>query len=266
MAYRRRMLVAATAGLTLSSSLTLGPSGVLAQGQAPAVPMVSGQASPAETPTARMPTAQPPFGATAPVPSPSTQDAATQPPPGQVPPQPAAATVRVRGTIDSVGTREIRIVTRSDDKVTLRLADNAPVTWIEPIKVAAIKPGAFIVTAAVTQPDGSLKALEIQVFPESMRGVGEGHRGWDLGPGSTMTNGTVGDLKVAKGRWLTLTYKGGEQKVFVPEKAPVITYEPATTAALKKGAHVIVTAQRNPDETLTATRIGVGRNGLVPPM
>ena len=158
------------------------------------------------------------------------------------------------------------MTTRAGDKVTLKLTDNVAVTWIEPITVKAIKPGAFIGTAAVTQPDGTLKALEIQVFPEAMRGVGEGHRPWDLGPGSTMTNGTVGDLKVAKGRTLTLTYKGGEQTVFVPANAPVITYAPASLAAVRKGDHVIVFASHNPDDTLTATRIGVGKNGLVPPM
>jgi hypothetical protein len=179
----------------------------------------------------------------------------------QAPPQ-----TRVRGTIDTIDAHEVRVLTRGGDKVTLKLPDDVTVTIIAPIAVDAIKPGSFIGTAAVTQPDGTLKALEIQVFPESMRGVGEGHRPWDLGAGSTMTNGTVGDLKVADGRLLTLTYKGGEQKVFVPQNAPVITYEPGSKAALQQGAHVIVTATHNADETLTATRIGVGKDGLVPPM
>jgi hypothetical protein len=179
---------------------------------------------------------------------------------------PAPAPTRVRGVISKIDAHEVQVTTRGGDAVTLKLADNVGVRWIEPIKVSAIKPGSFIGTAAVTQPDGTLKALEIQVFPESMRGVGEGHRPWDLGAGSTMTNGTVGDLKVSKGRMLTLTYKGGEQKVFVPEGAPVITYAPTTKADLKPGAHVIVTAIHNSDETLTATRIGVGKDGLVPPM
>jgi hypothetical protein len=178
----------------------------------------------------------------------------------------APAPSRVRGAIDMIDAHEVRVVTRGGDKVTLKLADDVVVTIIAPIAIDAIKPGSFIGTAAVTQSDGTLKALEIQVFPESMRGVGEGHRPWDLGPGSTMTNGTVGDLKVSDGRLLTLTYKGGEQKVFVPENAPVITYEPGSKAALQKGAHVIVTATHNTDETLTATRIGVGKDGLVPPM
>jgi hypothetical protein len=179
---------------------------------------------------------------------------------------PAPAPTRVRGTLDKVDAQEIVVTTRSGDKVTLKLADNATVRWIEPIKISAIKPGSFIGTAAVTQPDGTLKALEIQVFPESMRGVGEGHRPWDLGANSSMTNGTVGDLKVSKGRMLTLTYKGGEQKVFVPEKAPIITYASATKAALTKGAHVIVTASQGADGTMTAIGVGVGKNGLTPPM
>jgi hypothetical protein len=179
---------------------------------------------------------------------------------------PAPVQIRVRGVIDSVDASALHVTTRAGEKVTLKLADDAGVTLILPIAVNAIKPGSFIGTAAVSQPDGSLKALEIQVFPESMRGVGEGHRPWDLGANSSMTNGTVGDLKVSKGRTLTMTYKGGEEKVFVPEGAPVITYAPTTKADLKPGAHVIVTAIHNSDETLTATRIGVGKDGLVPPM
>lgn len=177
-----------------------------------------------------------------------------------------APQLRVRGTIDTIDAGAMQLVTRTGERVSLKLADNVGVVMIAPIAIDAIKPGSFIGTAAVTQPDGTLKALEIQVFPESMRGAGEGHRPWDLGSGSTMTNGTVGDLKVSNGRLLTLTYKGGEQKVFVPEKAPIITYEPATKASLVKGANVIVTASRNADDTLTATRVGVGKDGLVPPM
>ncbi len=179
---------------------------------------------------------------------------------------PATTAERVRGVVDAIDAHEMKVTTRSGEKVTMKLASDAGAVFIAPIKIDAIRPGSFIGTAAVTQQDGTLKALEIQVFPEAMRGVGEGHRPWDLGAGSTMTNGTVGDLKVANGRYLTLTYKGGEQKVFVPEKAPIITYEKASMADVKKGDHVIVTAMQNPDQTLTAKRIGVGKDGLVPPM
>ena len=178
----------------------------------------------------------------------------------------APAQTRVRGTVDAVDAHELNVVTRSGEHVTLKMTDDTGVTIITPIAIDAIKPGSFIGTAAVRQPDGPLKALEVQVFPEAMRGVGEGHRPWDLEPGSTMTNGTVGDLKVSNGRLLTLTYKGGEQKVFVPENAPIITYEKGSMAGVKKGVHVIVTATPNADKSLTATRIGVGKDGSVPPM
>ena len=173
---------------------------------------------------------------------------------------------RIRGVIDAIDAHAMRVVSAGDDKVTLQLTDATTVTIIAPISVEAIKPGSFIGTAAVTQADGTMKALEIQVFPESMRGAGEGHRPYDLGPDSSMTNGTVGNLKVADGRTLTLTYKGGAQTIYVPENAPVITYEKASRSDLTAGAHVIVTVVRNPDDSLTATRIGVGKDGLVPPM
>ena len=176
------------------------------------------------------------------------------------------AQTRIRGVIDGIDATELRVVNSGGNKVTLKMTDATAVTVIAPIDIDAVKPGSFIGTAAVTQPDGTLKALEIQVFPEAMRGVGEGHRPWDLGSDSTMTNGTVGDLKVANGRTLTLVYKGGEKIVHVPEHAPTITYEKGSRSELTPGAHVIVTATGNPGETLTAIRIGVGKDGLVPPM
>jgi hypothetical protein len=179
---------------------------------------------------------------------------------------PAPAPTRVRGVVDAIDAQQLHMTTRAGQKIVLKLADGAPVRIILPIAIDAIRPGSFIGTAAVSQPDGTLKALEIQVFPEAMRGVGEGHRPWDLGADSSMTNGTVGDLTVANGRYLTLAYKGGEQKVFVPENAPIITYEKGSLADVKPGLHVIVTATHGADETLTATQIGVGKDGLVPPM
>ena len=143
--------------------------------------------------------------------------------------------------------------------------DAAPVRVRGTIE-ADIKPRSYIGTAAMPQADGSLVAYEIQIFPESMRGVGEGHHPWDLQPQSTMTNGTVGDVVVTQGRTLTLRYKDGEKQVVVSEKAPIITYAPATAAMLTQGAHVIITATRQPDGSLVAQRIGVGKDGLVPPM
>lgn len=177
-----------------------------------------------------------------------------------------AAPVRVRGTIDTVDAKTMQVTSRDGQKVTLAVAPDINVTAVIAANIADIKPGSYIGTAAMPQADGSLRAYEIQVFPESMRGVGEGHRPWDLQPQSTMTNGTVGDVVVTQGRTLTLRYKDGEKRVVVPENAPIITYAPATSAMLVPGAHVIITAIRKPDGSLVAQRVGVGKDGLVPPM
>ena len=70
-----------------------------------------------------------------------------------------------------------------------------------------IKPGSYVGTAAMPQPDGTLRALEVHVMPESMRGAGEGHRPFDLQPQSTMTNGTVGTVTGSSNRMLTISLR-----------------------------------------------------------
>jgi hypothetical protein len=146
------------------------------------------------------------------------------------------------------------------------LATNARVTWLIPAKPTDIAKGSYIGTAAIPQPDGTLRALEVQVFPASMRGIGEGSRPFDVAPGSTMTNGTIGSIVSASGRTLTVTYKGGEKKVFVPDGVPFVSYAPADRSALTPGANVLIFARRAPDGTVTANTVLVGKNGLVPPM
>ena len=176
-----------------------------------------------------------------------------------------ANSVRIRGTINSVGNASLQMTSRDGAKLSIAVPDAVIVTAIVPAQITDIKSGTYIGTAAMPQPDGSLRALEVQVFPESMRGVGEGHRPFDLQPQSTMTNGTAGDVVGTEGRTLTLRYKDGEKKLIVPEHAPIITYEPGTRTMLVAGAHVIATATKSADGSLTATRIAVGKDGLIPP-
>jgi hypothetical protein len=141
------------------------------------------------------------------------------------------------------------------------------VTAVAKIGIERITPGAFVGAASMPQPDGTHAALEVLLFPEARRGSGEGHYPWDLQPGSMMTNATVADVaSVEKGRRMTLKYKDGEQVVVVPPDAPIVTFEPGDRAMLKAGAHVIVTATKQPDGTLTAGGVAVGKDGLVPPM
>ncbi len=180
--------------------------------------------------------------------------------------QTAGTPARLRGTIDTVTGDSMALTLRDQSKATVALPANLRVTWLSEAKPSDIATGSYIGTAAVPQPDGTLRALEIQVFPSAMRGVGEGNHPWDTGPGSSMTNGTIGSLVNANGRTITITYKGGEKTVVVPDNVPFVTYSPADRAALTPGAHVIINGTRADDGTMTAGSISVGKDGLVPPM
>ena len=174
---------------------------------------------------------------------------------------------RLRGKVDAVTADTIQLTLRDGSKASAKLpADNLLVTWITLAKPTDIAVGSFIGTAAVPQPDGTLRALEIQVFPESMRGSGAGSRPFDLAPGSSMTNGTIGTMVSANGRTITVTYNGGQKVVVVPDDVPFVSYAPADRSALTPGANVIVSGTRADDGTVTATNVSVGQNGLVPPM
>ena len=180
--------------------------------------------------------------------------------------QSGGSPARLRGKIDAVSDDAIQLTLRNGTKASAKLSSNVRIVWLTVAQPNEIKQGSYVGTAAVPQADGTLKALEVQVFPESMRGVGEGSRDWDLGPGSSMTNGTVGSLVAAKGRTITITYKGGDKRVVVPDDVPIVTYEPANRGALTVGASVLINGSRAADGTVTATSVSVGKNGLVPPM
>jgi hypothetical protein len=180
--------------------------------------------------------------------------------------QPAQPTLRLRGTVEKFDPTTLVIKERNGETMTLVLADNFTVSEALPIDPAAIQPGAFIGTAALPGPDGSLSALEVLVFPEAARGTGEGHSPWDLQPGSTMTNATVATITPgAKGRTMVLHYKDGEKTIVVPDGIPIVTLKPGDRSLLVPGAKVIVTAQLRNGQP-TALRATAGRNGFTPPM
>jgi hypothetical protein len=176
--------------------------------------------------------------------------------------------VRLRGTIEKVEGDVLSIKTREGKNVTLKLDDNYSTSVVSKASLADIQPNSFIGTAAMPLPDGTLKALEIHIFPEAMRGTGEGFREFDLQPKSTMTNAAVtGMVNSADGRILTLTYKGGEKKVLVPANVPIVTVQPGKKEDVQAGVGIIVVAaEKLPDDTYRASRITVGRNGTNPPM
>jgi hypothetical protein len=183
----------------------------------------------------------------------------------------APETTRIRGTIVSFAGGVLTLQgVASTYKVAL--PDNVAVTWIVKSDLASIAPNSFIGTVAVPQADGTLKATEVQIFPEELRGRGEGTQPWDTIPNSSMTNATVTTIASTTvdkvdGRIMTVKYKDSEKKVFVPANVLIVTYIPGDKAALTPGAHVIIiAATKNADGTYASARVSVGKDGLVPPM
>src|SRR5262249_42060210 len=175
--------------------------------------------------------------------------------------------VRIRGTIERADTPVYVIKARDGAELKVTLADNPQIAGVVKASLSDIKQGSFVGVTAMPQADGSQRALEVHIFPESMRGTGEGHYPWDLQPQSTMTNANVEQAVTAvDGRTLTLKYKDGEKKIFVPADAPIVTYVPGDKSDLKAGAKVFIVANKQPDGTLQGRAWRVGRDGVTPPM
>jgi hypothetical protein len=180
----------------------------------------------------------------------------------------APQVVRVRGTIESVDGQTLSVKGRDGTQLKVTLANNARVLALDKKSLADVKQGLFVGITAMPQPDGTQKALEIHIFPEALRGTGEGHRPWDLMPNSTMTNANI-DSAVASvdGQELVLKYKDGEKKFIVPANVEVVMFAPASVADIKPGEKIFVAAgKKQPDGSVEAPSIVVGRDGVNPPM
>ncbi|MDQ6923570.1 MAG: DUF5666 domain-containing protein [Pseudomonadota bacterium] len=196
---------------------------------------------------------------------------------------------RIRGVVVSVSGSALKLKADSGQTLAVKLADHYTVSARSHADMTKIAPGAFLGTTAVPGPDGTLTATEVHVFPESMRGTGEGHRPMDAGPGSTMTDATVASVTVSprppaaagrtmtnatvaaltgddKERRMTLRYKGGEKVVAIPNGTPIVMVETGDPSMLVPGAHVVVSGVQQSDGPLLADRITVGRDGLIPPL
>jgi uncharacterized protein Veg len=181
----------------------------------------------------------------------------------QQPPSPS----RIRGTIEAVDGEVIAVKSRGGEDIKLHVTGDTRIVGITKISLADVKVGSFIGTTTVPGPGGSQNAVEVHVFPEDMRGTGEGSRPWDLRPNSTMTNATVSESVAGNdGQTLLVKYKNGEKKVVVSDQTPVVTYVPGDKNELKPGAKVIAFVKKLSDGSFETSRIGVGRDGLTPPM
>jgi uncharacterized protein DUF5666 len=180
----------------------------------------------------------------------------------------AQDTVRVRGTIDRVEGPIYVVKARDGTEMKVALAENGLVVALVKATLADIKQGSFVGATGMPQPDGSQKAIEVHIFPEAMRGTGEGHYPWDLRADSTMTNANVEQSATSvDGQTLTLKYKDGEKKVIVTPQTVIVTYNPSDRSELKPGAKIFIgAAKKQADGTLLAPRINYGKDGLTPPM
>ena len=178
-----------------------------------------------------------------------------------------AQTQRLRGTIEAVNGNVLTLKPATGEAVKLTLVGNAMIVAVVKSSLAEVKEGTFLGSAAMPQPDGSQKALEIHIFPEQMRGTGEGHRPYAPVPNSTMTNGTAAGATVTgvDGSTILVKYKDGEKKIVVPANVPIVRYEIGSQADLKAGARfTVLAATKKPDGTFEAPRINVGRDGVTP--
>jgi hypothetical protein len=181
----------------------------------------------------------------------------------QQPPSPS----RVRGTIEGVDGDMLAVKSRSGEDYKLHMTGDMRVVGITRIALADIKVGSFIGATTVPGADGGNNAIEVHVFPEAMRGTGEGSRPFDLRPNSTMTNATVSESVVSNdGHTLLIKYKDGEKKILISPETPVVTYVPAEKSDLKAGAKIIAAMKKLPDGSFETNRVSVGRDGLTPPM
>lgn len=177
-----------------------------------------------------------------------------------------APSTRVRGAITAIDGDVMKVRSRGGEDMEVNLTKDTLVRGVTLGQVSEIKPGSYIGSAAVPLPDGTLKALEIHVFPPELAGTGDGHRAFDLGKDSTMTNGSVGDLVTSNGRTITVNYKGGQKKIVVPDDVPIVNLVPGDRTLLKPGVKIILQAQKAADGKFSALSISAGENGVTPPM
>ena len=177
-------------------------------------------------------------------------------------------TVRIRGTIEAVDGSLLTVKSREGTDMKVRLTDNVTVVGVAKTAISEIKQGSYIGVSAMPEPDGTQRALAVQIFPEAQRGVAEGFRPWDLRPNSTMTNATVAETVAGTdGEIILVKYKDGEKKVVVPPDTPIVSFIAGDRSELKPGARIIIfSATRKEDGSLEAAPVNVGRDGITPPM
>ena len=180
---------------------------------------------------------------------------------------PPVATARATIQTISADGSTLNVHTRAGEDQTIQLGPKTRFVLVVPAALTDVKPGSFVGVAAMPGEGNELKAMEVHIFPEAMRGTGEGFRPFDLAPKSSMTNGAISArVDATTGPKLTVTYKGGEQTIIVDPKTPIVALESGARTDLKPGAAIIARGPKQGDGSIDAAFVLVGKNGLVPPM
>lgn len=179
---------------------------------------------------------------------------------------PPSASARISGVVETVSEDTLVLKSPESGNVTVVVPADTRVTALENRRLSDIKPGDFVGSAAIKGTDGKLHAQEVHIFPEALRGTGEGHR--DMArPEQSMTNATISTVAAApQGQMLTLNYKGGKQQIEVGPDARIVAIVAGNRALLIPGATVVVTAVKAPDGTLTARSVQAEKDGVMPLM
>ena len=174
---------------------------------------------------------------------------------------------RVVGTVEKLDGNNLMVKANDGQPVTVVLDDNAAVFGVEKRSIADVKPGDYLASGGVKGTDGKIHAVEVRIFPETLRGTGEGQRPWDVKPDGVMTNATVGTVSHSpEGGVIHVKFKEGESEFTVGPEVPILAYVAGDRTLLKPGAAVFTVAQKKPDGTLTTGRVTAEKNGVKPPM
>ena len=180
---------------------------------------------------------------------------------------PEGTPTRIRGTVEKLDGQTLTVKSRDGQQLTIALAPNVTVAYLVKKSLADIKAGDFVASTSTKGTDGKYHAVELRIFPEAMRGLGEGQYAWDLVPESLMTNATVSGVTGApQGQTLKVTYKGNESEIVVGTDTPVFGYGAGDASLLKPGAAIFIVALKKPDGSLSAARVTAEKDGVKPPM
>ena len=160
----------------------------------------------------------------------------------------AQNTLAVMGTVEKIDAGSITVKSESGAVETFKLAPNVVIVQNKPATLNDIKPNDFVASAAVRKEDGKLYSTELRIFPDVMRGVGEGQRPMNDARNQTMTNATVTGTAIAGGNnTLKVKFAGGESELIVGPEVPITSIVPADRSLVKPGVKARVQGAKAAD-------------------